>query len=117
MEDLLGQVTDDVACNLGPLAFNDKANELGHRLSHVILVIEQIDDLLNVRALHVLHAVSVLLHADLQYVEESLLKICNLHELLVLKQIETRSDHALNEVLVHSLIKPEHVHVLVKDAL
>lgn len=49
MEDLFCQVSYDVIGYLrGLLAFNYKADELCHRGSHVFLIVQEVNDLLDV---------------------------------------------------------------------
>lgn len=84
VEDLFSQITNDVVGNLRSLPLNNKPNELCHGLGHVVLIIQEIDDLLNVGALHIADILAVLVHANLQNVEQSLFEVGDLSQLLVI---------------------------------
>jgi len=69
---LFSQIPNNVIRNLRSLPLNNKPNELCHRFSHVILVIKEIYDFLNIRTLHVSDILAVFIHANMKYVEQSL---------------------------------------------
>lgn len=112
VENLFSKVSDDVVGYLGTLTLNNQPDEFSHRLGHVILVVEQIDDLLYVGALHVADVFAILIHANLQYVKKRLFEVSNFGQLLVIfQQVETRLYQALYEIFVHYLIDPKHVNL------
>ena len=117
MKNLLRQISDDVVSNLITLSLYNETNELSHRFRHVVLIIEEVYDFLNACALHILEGLAVLVHAKLQNVEQDLFKICNLDELLVLEEVETRSDETLDVVFVDLLVNPQHMHVFLQNTL
>ena len=70
MENLLGQVFDDLIGDGWALPLNDQSDKFSHRCGQIILIVEQVDDLLVVGALHVHQLATILLHRLLEELEE-----------------------------------------------
>jgi len=105
VENLLGQIADDVVGNLRSLSLDHKPNELSHGFGHVVLVVEEVNNFLDVVALHVANVLAVLVHTNLEDVEQRLLKVGHFCKLLmVFQQVETCLDQTLYEVFVDLLI-------------
>lgn len=118
VKNLLGQVAYDIVSNLGTLSLNNKTNEFCHRLSHVVLIIQEINNLLDVRALHIADILAIFVHADLQYVKQSLFEVGNLRQLLmVFQKVKTRPYLTLYKVFVHLLVQPKYMNVFFKHTL
>ena len=108
VEDLLGQVSDDIVGNLRSLPLHNESDEFSQVLGEVVLIIQQLNDLCVVLALHVLDLATILLHAELQHVKEHLLEVLDLCVgLVMLQKIETSLDEAFDEVLFNLLFGPE----------
>ena len=108
VENLLGQVSDDIVGDLRSLPLNNKCDELSQVFGQVVLIVQQLNDLCVVLALHVLDLTSILLHAQLQHVKEHLLKVFDLCVgLVMLQEIEASLDEAFDEVLFNLLLRPE----------
>ena len=68
--------------------------------------------------LQVLKLTAIFLHANLENIEQTLLKICNFRvSLVVLKKIKASSQEALDEFLLNLLFWPKHVNILLEDIL
>ena len=118
VKNLLGQVAYDIVSNLGTLSLNNKTNKFCHRLGHVVLIIQEINNLLDIRALHVADILAIFVHANLQYVKQSLFEVGNLRQLLmVFQKVKTRPYLTLYKVFVHLLVQPKHVDVFFKHTL
>ena len=116
VEYLSSQVTDDVVGDLGALPLHDKSDKLSQVCGQVLLIIKQLNDLCVVMALEELYFASVLLHAQLQYVEEYLFEVCHFNmRLIMFQKVKACLEEALDEAFIDLLLRPEQMDILLQQ--